>query len=261
VNAPVIILCGGRATRLASLFPDTPKALVPVGGQPFLRHQLLWLSRAGVSHIHLAAGHLSARLVEWLDSAACRLRGDPILWKLEPPSTPAPLAISLSAEPIPLGTGGGVRFAADALARHRSFEYLLALNGDTWLPNFSVQTLEAHFAKASNPWTTIAVTLIADAARFGTVRREGTRVVAFEEKGRAGSGWINAGVYALTRAAVSSISSDRPSSLEHDWFPRWAADGRLDSVPAPPPLYDIGTPDGLAELDRALQCRPNPPAS
>ncbi|MFY9288060.1 MAG: sugar phosphate nucleotidyltransferase, partial [Alphaproteobacteria bacterium] len=35
-NFTTLILAGGIGTRLASLYPDLPKPLVPVSGQPFL---------------------------------------------------------------------------------------------------------------------------------------------------------------------------------------------------------------------------------
>jgi D-glycero-alpha-D-manno-heptose 1-phosphate guanylyltransferase len=38
-----LILAGGFGTRLRSRLPGVPKALAPVGGRPFLAHQLDWL--------------------------------------------------------------------------------------------------------------------------------------------------------------------------------------------------------------------------
>ncbi len=100
------------------------------------------------------------------------------------------------------------------------------------------------------------MTHVADAARFGTVEVVGGCVQAFLEKGRATAGWINAGLYAIRRAAIETIPRERPSSLEMDHFPRWAIEQRLVALEVPPPLYDIGTPDGWAETDRALAISP-----
>ena len=43
-----IILLGGKGTRLQSLYPDRPKALVPIAGRPFIEWQLGWLQKGGV---------------------------------------------------------------------------------------------------------------------------------------------------------------------------------------------------------------------
>ncbi len=212
MNTPAILLCGGRATRLAPLFPDTPKALVPVAGRPFLLWQLEWLATGGLRRIHLAAGHLADRLTAWLDANARRIGHSPTLWQLDPPIASAPLQLSLSIEPAPLGTGGGLRFAADSLAHSLQFDRTLVLNGDSLLPHLNVQSLDAALARASNPWTLLAVTRVPDATRFGTIRLDGTRIVAFEEKGRSGPGLINGGIYAMTLDAIRSIPADRPLS-------------------------------------------------
>ncbi|MCX7819750.1 MAG: sugar phosphate nucleotidyltransferase [Kiritimatiellae bacterium] len=256
MSCPLIILCGGRATRLAQLFPNTPKALVPVAGRPFLMWQLEWVARQGVRRIHLAAGHLADRLVAWLDATAQRVAGSnatPARWQIPVDPESPPLDISLSAEPAPLGTGGGLRHAAGALAALTPFERVLVLNGDSLLPNFNLQSLERELVRMPNPWTAIAITPVSDATRFGTVRRDGPFISGFAEKGAGGAGWINAGAYAMTQRAVASIPADRPSSIELDWFPRWAAARCLLGIEAPPPLHDIGTPEGLAELERTMK--------
>ena len=39
-NSPVVILAGGLGTRLRSIVSDRPKALAPIGEQPFLEIQI-----------------------------------------------------------------------------------------------------------------------------------------------------------------------------------------------------------------------------
>src|SRR5271169_3191774 len=55
---PVAILAGGLATRLGSLTETVPKSLIPIGGEPFLVHQLRLLRRNGIQHVILCVGHL-----------------------------------------------------------------------------------------------------------------------------------------------------------------------------------------------------------
>src|SRR3954470_8824591 len=55
---PVAILAGGLATRLRTVAPNTPKALVPVGGRPFVEHQLAWLNKQGCTRVVMCVGHL-----------------------------------------------------------------------------------------------------------------------------------------------------------------------------------------------------------
>ena len=43
-----ILLAAGYGTRIRSLFPDTPKALIEVGGRALIDHLLANLARSGV---------------------------------------------------------------------------------------------------------------------------------------------------------------------------------------------------------------------
>lgn len=256
-----IILCGGKATRLAALHGDRPKALVPVAGRPFLEWQLAWLARGGVRHVHLAAGHMADRLAAWADSfpGARFLRdGRPAAPAAAGPAAEggfrcsenpraALLTLSLSVEPRPLGTGGGLRYAADFVGG----DELLVVNGDTLLPGLDLRAM--NDAARGGGWAAMAVTEVADASRFGTVVVSDGRVVEFLEKGRSASGWINGGVYRLGRAAVDSIPAGMPLSIETDLFPAWARQGRIAAVASDPPLLDMGTPAGLADMERWLR--------
>lgn len=224
-----VLLVGGLGTRLRELFPDRPKALVPVCGRPFIAWQLDGLLRQGVSRIHLAAGY----------------RGDDIARWAHAYSAPG-LALTVSVEPSPLGTAGGLRYAAAAVPGAA----LLVLNGDSLAPGVDVQALERRHRESSNAWTTLAVAPIEDAGRYGSVEFDAAgRVTAFREKAERSQGWINAGVYRMERAVLDLIPADRPSSLETEIFPALAAAGRLQACPIAPPLLDMGTAEGLRAME------------
>jgi NDP-sugar pyrophosphorylase family protein len=230
-----LILCGGLGTRLRSLHPDLPKALVPVRGRPFLAWMLAWLRGQGVTRAHLAAGYRADQIAAWAHSA----------------SLPG-LDLSVSVEPAPLGTGGGLRFGAKQAAG----DVLLVLNGDSFLPSLHLDALVAQH-RASPSATVLAVTRIEAAGRYGTVEFDDTcRITAFREKADRNDGWVNGGVYVMPRSVVERIPEDRPSSLEQDLFPRLAAAGLLAAHPTPPPLLDMGTPEGLAAMETHLAGHP-----
>ena len=52
----VVILAGGLGTRLRSVAPDTPKALVPVAGEPFIERQFELLKKNGLKEVLLCIG-------------------------------------------------------------------------------------------------------------------------------------------------------------------------------------------------------------
>jgi NDP-sugar pyrophosphorylase family protein len=235
-----VILCGGKGTRLSTLYADRPKILVPIAGRPFLMWQLEWLARGGVTDVHLAAGHLADVLQKWMAENSCGLR------------------LTISTEPAPLGTGGGLKFVEP----HLVADPFLVLNGDSLMPRLAFQALEKQHAAFSNPWksagaATLAVTRIAEAGRYGTVEFDAARrITAFREKASRSEGFINGGVYLMDRALLAAIEPGKSISIETDTFPALAAAGRLQAVEFPQPLLDMGTPEGIRAMENFLAAEP-----
>lgn len=247
-----VILLGGKGTRLAAQYPDVPKALVPVAGRPFLEWQLAWLKKNGVTRVLLAAGHKADVLEKYL--AARPADG---------------LEISLSREPAPLGTGGALKFVEPQLVT----DPVLVLNGDSLVPNLDFSTVWKNSPFFSTQWKKFSeffhtmenpapagphcgklfVTPIADPGRYGTVEfgADGF-VTAFREKAPVAAGFVNAGIYLLPRDIIAAIPTGRAVSIETETFPALAAQRKLVALPAPPPLLDMGTPEGLAAMARFL---------
>lgn len=208
-----MILLGGKGTRLSDLYPDRPKALVPVAGRPFLAWQLEWLFANKVERVLLAAGHMGAQIKAWISRQPYNNR------------------VSVLIEPKPLGTGGAVKYA---LGRNRKGT-VLVLNGDSLVPNLDFKGMEAGHAASGLPGT-IAVTRIENAGRYGAVifDRNG-RITRFEEKKKRGAGWINAGIYLLDASIFSAVRPKIFISIENEIFPALAAGGRLGIFKSKPP--------------------------
>ena len=227
-----IILSGGLGTRLRPAFPDLPKCLVPVAGHPVLAWQLAWLRHHGVDHVHLAAGHLADQLAAEAERLA-----------------PAGLAISLSIEPSPLGTGGGLRFCLPSLKA----DTVCVLNGDSLVPRLDLSAMIASHLQSGRQGT-VAVTPVAEVEAKGSIwTNEDGLITAFHEKVSESPPSINAGVYTLQRSAIANIPERRPVSLEKDIFPGMAADRALGAFECAPPLLDMGTVDGLHAMGNYLE--------
>lgn len=250
MNSQAVILLGGQGTRLRALYPDRPKALVPVAGRPFIEHQLEWLKKGGVTDVHLAAGYRADDIQDWLQHA--RL--------------PAQMSITMSREREPLGTGGALRFV-EYYIRTDPF---VVLNGDTLLPAFDFQTLENFatdfpdignseeaFFQSLERWRAYLVAApIEESGRYGTVEfADDGRVTAFKEKAQRSAGWVNAGIYLFPRRVLSRIPAGRAVSMEQDIFPELVRENRLYLIKANGPLLDMGTPDGLRAMEDWLARR------
>lgn len=225
-----VILLGGKGTRLATLYPDRPKALVPLAGRPFIEWQVDWLRRSGVTRIHLAAGHMADQIEAWSANQE---------------------EITVSREPEPLGTGGALTCITEYLLEDR----FLLVNGDTLLPQLDVSRMVRLATDTTDDWNLIiAVTRIESAGRFGTVEFDSTGIIhAFREKIERNAGWINGGIYWIPRTCLDGLQPDTFCSLETDLFPLWASQQRLQACPSEPPLLDMGTPEGLHEMTTWLE--------
>ena len=61
----VVIMAGGKGTRIAELFPDIPKPLIPVDGMPILEREIRSLASQGFKDIILTVGYLAEKIVKY----------------------------------------------------------------------------------------------------------------------------------------------------------------------------------------------------
>lgn len=219
-----IVLAGGFGTRLAGRLDGVPKPMAPVAGRPFLEILLLQLRRAGCTRVILSVGHLHQVIQNHFGAAFEGMRVD------------------YAIETAPLGTGGALR-AALALAGE---DEVLAMNGDTYQQMDYADLMRFH--RAEGAAATMVLVHQADVARYGGVRVEQKRVTAFEEKGRAGPGWINAGAYVLNRNLEWPARLGEKFSMETDFFAREVERLRPAAYEMRGYFLDIGVPE---DLDRA----------
>ena len=60
-----IIMAGGRGTRIAELFPDIPKPMIPVEGMPILEREIRSLASQGFTDLILTVGYLADKIMAY----------------------------------------------------------------------------------------------------------------------------------------------------------------------------------------------------
>jgi len=228
----VVVLCGGRGSRLGPLTARVPKPLLPVGEHPFLLHQLMRLQREGFRRFLLAAGYLPEQFEAFART-----------WRDVAPG------MEVVIEPEPLGTGGGLRLAAERVRSER----FVALNGDSVIDELVAPVLAAH-CEASRAMTLVGVRAarIAGDAAHKAICRLGAEdaLLGFETVERAAEGWINGGVYIIERAMALSWPAGA-YSMESEMM-RLVAGRRVGVWRSQGQLLDIGTPDCYAQAAEIL---------
>lgn len=219
-----VILAGGAGTRLRPLTLTRPKPIVPLLNRPFLAYPLRWLADHGIADVALACSYRVDDMKAVLgDGRALGVR----------------LRYAVEAEP--LGTGGGLRHAADPHAGS-----LVVLNGDV-LTDVDLTAMR-RFHEDRGSKATLLLVRVGDPRAYGLVETEPDgRVRAFREKPSPGdritTDTVNGGVYLLDAALLGRIPPGRPVSIEREVFPALIADG----LPcfgwcAPGYWRDIGSP-------------------
>jgi D-glycero-alpha-D-manno-heptose 1-phosphate guanylyltransferase len=232
-----IVLAGGLGTRLGSRLNGIPKPMAPIANRPFLEILLDRLVEAEFRRALLSVGHLSRVIADHFGDHYC---GMPLEYVVEE---------------TPLGTGGAIRRAMRQVRENAVF----ILNGDT---HFDLDYAEMfRFHGASQVDLTIAAARVPDTARYGGLELIGDRVSGFVEKGHTGAGWINAGVYVLTREFPWPDHLPAKFSLETDVLVPCLPRLRHSVYKGHGHFLDIGVPEDLDRAQAELpgrSHRPNP---
>ena len=208
--------------------------MAPVAGRPFLEYLVSSLRRGGIETIVLAIGHQADQVR--------RHFGDGARWEL---------SIRYSQEDAPLGTGGAVKLAGSVLTGDR----FLVLNGDSLLQLDYGDLLNYHDAKGG--LVTVAVTRVADRARYGAVDLDVAGAIRrFSAPGVAtGAGWVHGGVCVVSRSLLDQIAPNRAVSLETDVLPRLVGRGLYGYPVGDRYFIDIGTPASYRDAQSSLPGR------
>ncbi|MGH3497123.1 MAG: sugar phosphate nucleotidyltransferase [Nocardioidaceae bacterium] len=203
-----VIIAGGLGTRLLPLTEHRPKHVLPVGGVPFVVHQVAKLAAAGVDHVVLATSYHSEAFLPVL--------GD---------GSELGLSITYVREDPPLGTGGAIRYAA-ALLDAAPDDPVLVLNGDQLSGHDLAAQVAALHARDAD--VVLHLVEVPDARAYGVVPTdEDGWVTAFVEKSDdPPASQINAGGYVFRRSAIDRIPAGRVVSVERETFPGFVAAGR-----------------------------------
>jgi NDP-sugar pyrophosphorylase family protein len=224
---PVAVLLGGRGTRLGDLARDTPKALVPVAGEPFLFHQLRLLASHGARRVVLCVGHLGEQIADAVSSGA---------------------QFGLDVEyafdgPEPVGTAAALRQASGLLG-----ERFLVTYGDAYL-RADHGAVQDAFLRSGLPGL---MTVIENDGRWvasNALFSDGV-VTAYDKRTPPPEArWVDYGVLAFEERVFDEHDAADLSDLCREL----AARGALGGFLVRERFYEIGTPEGLAEADAFLR--------
>jgi mannose-1-phosphate guanylyltransferase len=200
---------------------------------PFTEHQIRKAADAGITEIILATSYKSELFEPYF--------GDGKRFGIK---------IKYAVEKSALGTGGGIRNAANLLA---DCDQVVIFNGDVLSGHDLAAQLAFH--KKNQADITLYLTQVEDARAYGCVELlENKQIKSFLEKMENPiSNLINAGCYIFNRQIIDQIPQNKVVSVERDTFPNLLANnakvfGYLDNSY----WLDIGTPAALVKASADL---------
>jgi D-glycero-D-manno-heptose 1,7-bisphosphate phosphatase len=226
-----IILCGGLGTRLGSLTTATPKPLLRIGSRPFLDVLLFELGRHGFKEVILLASFHADKIVDYA-------RDNPVAKRFG-------LDLKVVVEKEPAGTGGGLYNARDL-----ADETFLLMNGDSWI-DMNLLAGAAAIKRMPHAIAALALRLLENPDRYGTVVVENGQIVAFAERSlEADRALISAGIYTFRREIFSYLSEK--CSLEADVMPSLCKVQTVAATVHSDFFIDIGVPSSYQEAQEQI---------
>jgi NDP-sugar pyrophosphorylase family protein len=229
-----ILLVGGKGTRLRPLTLHTPKPIVPIFNRPFLHYQIDLLKQVPeIDEVILSLNYQPRRIEDVFGDGA-----------------EAGIKIRYVVEPAPLGTGGAVRYAGDALT-----DSVVVFNGDVLTQVDLAAVLRLHRERKAR--ATIVLTPVDNPTAYGLVETDGAgNIQRFIEKPKPEeitTNYINAGIYVLEPDTFDRIPKDTPWSIERSFFPSFIERGETFVAYKYNGYWiDIGTPEKYTQVHRDI---------
>jgi dTDP-glucose pyrophosphorylase len=226
----MVIMAGGRGTRLLPKTEKTPKPMLLLGGKPILEHIINRAKAAGIVEFVLAIHHLGELIEEYF-------------------GTGQTLGVNISyiKEKSPLGTAGAL-----GLIDPKPTKPFIVANGDVITDIRFGDILEFH--SQNNAMATMAVQAHELENPFGVVQTKGISITAYEEKPIIRS-LVNAGVYVLNPSALEFLEKDAACSMPTLFEILRAESLHTIAFPLHENWLDLGSPSDLAKATEEIQSR------
>jgi NDP-sugar pyrophosphorylase family protein len=222
-KTPVVILAGGKGTRLLPYTTALPKPLMPVGPYPILEILLRQLSHQGFRNVTLAVGHLAGLIQAYFK--------DGQEWDLQ---------ITYAYETTPLGTAG-------PLARTPlGLQSTLVLNGDL-LTTLDFGSL-VRYHEQNRPAATIGAKRRVHKVDFGVIETGDGKITAFHEKPTLDY-LVSIGVYVFSPEVTTFIPQGQHFDFPDLIQALMAAGRRVLSYETDAYWMDIGRPDDYSQAN------------
>lgn len=228
-SVPVVILCGGKGTRLREQTEQVPKPLVHVGNRPILWHIMKLYYKQGFRKFILLLGHKGEKIKEYFthyaqysnDFTLKQKNGKTHIEYLSEPKEDWEITFLDTGENTM--TGGRIK----QLSRLNLKSKLFMLTYGDGLADVNLNRALAEHIKSRKP---ITMTCVPPLARFGEVRRTHNGTLEFHEKPAISDSLINGGFFVVNTGLLKKLPEAPSTNFESEVLPELAREGKLNTT-------------------------------
>ncbi len=219
---PVIIMAGGKGTRMLPLTTHIPKPMVEINGRPMLEWIVKRFTSQGFSQFYFAINHLGHIIESHF--------GDGAAFDCD---------IHYIREPKPLGTAGAISLLPESARA----EPMVVINGDIMARLDFGNILDFHLA--SHAIATVCTKEHRLEVPFGVIEmRDGYLTTIAEKPSYAHH--VSAGIYVLNPQALDCMETNAPIDMPTLLLQCVSANHNVAVFPIQEEWADVGCPDALA---------------
>ncbi len=230
----VVIMSGGRGTRISELFPDIPKPLIPICGKPVLEHEIECLKEQGFTDIILTVSHMADKIIEYFGDGE----------RLD-------VHIDYFIEDKPLGNAGALFRLRDKLT-----EDFLLLNADSVFNidfNRFVAFHKDHNALATlfthpndHPYDSGLIIADEDKSVQKWLAKEDERPEFYKNR-------VNAGLHIISPKLLENDIDLPKIDLDRHLLKPFAGTGKMFCYDSPEYVKDMGTPERFEAVTKDFE--------
>lgn len=220
----VVIMAGGRGTRISSVASDIPKPMIKINGKPVLEHEIVNLREQGFTDIILTVGHLGNIITDYF--------GDGSKFGVN---------IEYYIEETPLGNAGALFKIRDKLT-----DDFLLLNADAVFDIDFRRFVEFHKSHGglvtlfthpnSHPYDSGIVIADGNGVVLQWLAKEDDRPDYYKNR-------VNAGLHVISPKVLDIDISTEKVDLDRQVLKPLAGTGKMYVYDSPEYVKDMGTPD------------------
>ncbi len=230
----VVIMAGGKGTRISQLFPDIPKPLIPIDGIPVLEREIISLRNQGFKDIILTVGYMADKIINYFEDG-----------------TKLNTHIEYFIEKEPLGNAGALFQLKDKLT-----EDFLLLNADAMFDIDFNRFVDFHKKHGgfvslfthpnSHPYDSGLIISNEKNQVIEWLSKEEQRPVYYKNR-------VNAGLHVISPKILEQEISTPKIDLDRQVLKPLCGTGKMYCYDSPEYVKDMGTPDRYESVNQDFQ--------